>query len=341
MNTSEIERILQDSPAPAMRVDPDRVVDGGRRRVARSRLTYVGAGLAAALLVLVAGVAGWQSYDTRSLQPARHSPTARTTSPFFTHDPTVATNQFQSSVGSGTATYSIVERSGVLRIRRGDDRSYVDLPVVGTFRNQAGIGTSTNDHDRTVVVVPVPADTLEASLDISSGVDPGGMESGGVITRSGSTAAVFVTEHHIAPSAVKGWWWRTRSGEVVASTGEHAATVGIGGGVMYQFVGQGLYGMSLPGLSGSWHGAPGDGHLASATRNRVWTTAGILPPGSTILGPVVPPSRARAVTVDAVQHAPLGPDHTVAWFMRSRSTDGGSGSVSLRWRDAAGTVHLS
>ena len=228
----ELEELFHDldPAAPTMSVSADAVVASGQRKVRRRRALW-GAGtgaLAAAAAVAIAVGTALPDSSSTSPMPAHTSRIAL--GPLFsgaTHD-----GRFTSAaIGSGdsptptpaTKYEAYRDAHGILRIRRLDDSTTVDLPEVAQFKDG---GSATNDRNQTVIIRPVPADVTSASVWLDPNASAkSGYSTSGVVLPDGTTAVAFITDQRINPAKDVGYasWWTT-AGQLKASTGEVADT---------------------------------------------------------------------------------------------------------------------
>lgn len=228
--STQLEDLFHDLDAPEMSVSPDAVVAAGQHKVRRRRALW-GAGtgaLAAAAAVAIAVGTALPNSSSTSPMPAHTSRIAL--GPLFngaTHD-----GHFTSTaMGSGdtptptpTTKYEAYRDShGILRIRRLDGSTTVDLPEVAQFKDG---GSATNDRNQTVIIRPVPADVTSASVWLDPDASAkSGYSTSGVVLPDGTTAVAFVTDQRINPAKDVGYasWWTT-AGQLKASTGAVADT---------------------------------------------------------------------------------------------------------------------
>lgn len=215
MNDTELRELLQDTPAPAMSIDTERVVQRGRQRVRNTRIKYA-AGLTAAVVAIGAVVGVGVTRSDRATTPAQH--TEKTTG-FFqrSHD-----GQFTASpdqTGTATYTYRITAKGTVQRMT---SDGAVNLPRVGSVH---GSGEIAQDGKRTLVIYPVPSSTQYADI-APAGTIELSMTAVGARSTNGGYYAAIVTSSPLAPAKLAGVWWSTPDGVSSSAGGAHSVTLG-------------------------------------------------------------------------------------------------------------------
>lgn len=352
MNIDQLDTLLKESPSPAMSLNPDAVLTGGKARRQRRRAA-IGGGVLAGVILLSAAAAGgaaWRADNT--LQPAATWVTnsAAASSPaaaknhFFDVREGLKPGQFTSGAmafGNSTPTPATIYQlslatNGSVQIARVSQTNagdvVVNLPTIGSL---PGGVVYTRDRTQTVAVAPVPANATNACASFA--------------TAGASCAGIALGDKHFAAAVAsntespKYFTWQTSDGQFAASTGEVATTAPLGGNTVYIFPTLKLWGIDGPDtgfstqISGqSKLGFLGHGKIKSSL---VYTGIALLPAGATDVaftlkaGATFTPPAPHVVTVGA-----SGWD---AVMVTDISESQYKQFTGLRWTDALGTVHTA
>ena len=230
MNLDQLDTLLHESPSPAMQLDPEEVLRGGRSRRQRRRAAIGGGVLAGAVLV---GAIGFSA-----LRPATHSPLpgGRPTTSVSATDGvssyydmadglkkpgqvTLTAPFVDGESTPGEFTFKVTKKDGVLHLAQVKGSVTVNLPVVQQLAGGLIVSRTGNS---TVAVVPTPRDISGAVL-VSTGASKIGNATTdtGLLLADGTPVTVFVTA---APVKVTGAYWprgaglETNTGRVVQPT---------------------------------------------------------------------------------------------------------------------------
>ena len=223
MNLDQLDTLLHESPSPAMQLDPEEVLRGGRSRRQRRRAAIGGGVLAGAVLV---GAIGFSA-----LRPATHSPLpgGRPTTSVSATDGvssyydmadglkkpgqvTLTAPFVDGESTPGEFTFKVTKKDGVLHLAQVKGSVTVNLPVVQQLAGGLIVSRTGNS---TVAVMPTPRDITRADV---TGTSPAGgfaTNDVGLLLADGTAVTVFLTAE---PIQVTGAYW-TRGTSLVTNAG--------------------------------------------------------------------------------------------------------------------------
>lgn len=362
----ELEELFHDldQTAPTMSVSADSVVASGQRKVRRRRALW-GAGtgaLAAAAAVAIA--VGTALPDSSSTSPMPAHSSTPPLGQFFQRDgddaglprdevTSTPMGKADGKPATPSTTYQVYRKDGVLRIRRIDKTGSLDLPEVAQYKDG---GSATNDRDQTVIVRPVPPDTVSAQIATDpDGADFGMMTSASAVLSDGTTAAVFITAQRIDPITRIGYasWWTT-GGALQTSNGETAVSTSlVAPGMSIDVKLWTLRNPNRCGLLATFDrgSASGDDPFQSDGTCATNLSAGTAPDGKTwddvravvTTGPVTDVVATATPGHDApsVHQTRMRDGRVVLWTVEHFTDNRPSTIKSLSWTDGSGRSHTS
>lgn len=233
MNDTELRELLQDTPAPAMSIDTERVVQRGRQRVRNTRIKYA-AGLTAAV-VAIGAVVGFGTMRVGETTTPADPSRAHMGSLYKGMDADAKRGQFTAismQDGGNTPTpvhtYRVTASGTVQRVDRG---TTVTLHSIGTL---AGGGVIVRDEKQTVVLYPVPRSAEQPDLVTVDSYRGSVGSGGGVRASNGDFYVAFVSSKPLQADQIPAVIWQDGSGGYDSSRGK-GSSVTVQGTTLYVF----------------------------------------------------------------------------------------------------------
>lgn len=238
MNLEELDTILKESPSPAMQLDPEKVLIGGRGRRRRRRSAIGGGVLGGVLLLSTAGFVALRpttgepmpGADPTNLQVSETRAPAPAGSYYDMSDPAKKPGQLtfvKPSVAGARepveVTVQITKVNGILRLaqvkKSAAGSTTADLPIIKTLPGGLVV---TRIGDSTVAAMPTPLYISRATLTGRQDLTKQNATTNtGLLLKDGTPVTVFASAR---PVDVTGAYWprdrsiETNDGKVITPT---------------------------------------------------------------------------------------------------------------------------